>query len=289
MKQYSFLHESITAALGTVGLTMGAYSTLKNANQNIFNNKYMKLMYEELAACKNRNQATQIVNRYTTQLTKIYSKLDKKLVNKLAIMQNFLNINFRIPLIKIISNREDPDWKKNALTFLQRNKSKINLKNAANTGLRVASLAAGGALLGGVGGTAATTVASSTFLINTAVRQLKIFNSTRYINAMLKELDNCPDNDRNLAAKIIEKYCYDISNNIQNIVNKSGKKINFDIQQEMRTKFLVPCLQIINNPKNRYWKINLTDFIRAEKLQAIIQHICDTITYLIIPKVIRRQ
>lgn len=287
MKQYSFLTEFLGTALGTLGLAMGTMGTIKNIGQNRFNNKYMGLMYKELSACKNRQQALQIVNRYTTQLTQMYNKMDKKTVNRVAVMQNFLKINFQIPLTKIINNPQDINWKQNALTFLKKNRRKINTKNLINTGVTTASLAAGGAIMTGVGGATAAAVASSTFLLNTAVRQLKIFNSTRYLNAMEKEIQNCPDDNRQLAAQILQKYCYDISNNIQSIVNKSRKKINFDIQQQMRARFLTPCLQIINNQNNRYWKVSLIDYIKTEKLQAIIQHVCDSITQLLIPRLLR--
>lgn len=311
VKQYSFLNEAINPlavtagvaggaaligggaavmpAVAATGLGMGAIGTIKNIGQNRFNNKYMNLMYKELAACNDRNQAMSIVNRYTTQLTSMYNKMDKKIVNKVAIMQNFLNINFRIPLIRIINNQNDLNWKQNALTFLKTNKRKINFKNTLKTGVTAASLTAGGALLGGVGGTAAAAVSQSIFYINAAIKQLKTFNSVRYINSMKKELQNCPDENRQLAAQILQKYCYDISNQIQTIANKSGKKINFDIQQQMRTRFLIPCMQIINDTNNKYWKMTLLDHMEAEKLQGVIQTICDNITQLLIPWVRRRK
>ena len=101
IKQYSFLNEAVnplavtagvagTAALigggaavmpavAAAGMGMGAINTIKSIGQNKFNNKYINLMYRELGACNDRNQALSIVNRYTTQLTSMYNKMDKKI------------------------------------------------------------------------------------------------------------------------------------------------------------------------------------------------------------------
>lgn len=308
IKRYSFINEAINPlavtagvaggaaligggaavlpAVAAAGLGMGAINTIKNSKQNRFNNKYMNLMYKELAACRDRNQALSIVNRYSTQLTSMYSKMDKKVVNKVSAMQNFINTNFRIPLIKIINNQQDPNWKQNALTYFKKNKNKINFKNALQTGVSTASLALSGTGLA-TGASAVHYASQALFYAKSAINQLKSFNSARYFTNLEKELAACPDDNKQMAAQIIQKYCFDISNNIQTIVNKSQKKINYNVQQQMRTRFLVPCMQIINQ-NNRYWKMSLIDYIKAEKLQGVIQSICDSITQLLIPNVMRR-
>ena len=298
MKHYTFLQEFITAAaalsalpmaLGATSLGLGAKSTYNNVRQNSFNNKYLNLMYRELGACATRQKALEIVNRYSTKLTAMYGKMvNKKMSNKLAIMQNFINTNFKIPLTKIITNQQDPNWKVNALTYFRKNSRNINIKNALRTTATATSLAAGGALMSGLGGATAAIIAASTLWINVAVRQLKTFNSTRFLNRMKIELQNCPDDNRQLAQQILEKYCYDISNNIKTIVDKSKKKINFDVQQQLRSRMLTPCLQIIYNNQNRYWKVSLIDYIETQKIQDVIQNICDTISQLLIPRVVRR-
>ena len=279
---------AIMPAMAVAGLGMGALGTVKNIRQNNFNSKYLDLMYRELGACGSRQQALEIVNRYSTKLTSMYNKVDKKLISKNQIMQTFINTNFRIPLIRIINNPQDPNWKANALTFFKKNRHKINIKNNVGALTTATSLAAGGALMSGLGGATAATIATSSFWVNAAVRQLKTFNITRYLNKMKIEIQNCPDDNRQFAQQILEKYCYDISNNIQTIANKSGKKINFNVQQQLRARFLTPCLQIINNPQNKYWKVTLIDYIDSEKIQGVVQSVCDAISQLIIPRFLRR-
>lgn len=287
---------AVLPAMAAAGIGMGAIGTLKNIKQNRFNNRYLSLMYKELAAAPTREKALEIVNRYSTSLTSMYGNMvNKKMQQRVAIMQNFINLNFRIPLIKIIRNPQDLNWKANALTYFKKNSRKINLKNAAKTALGATSLAAGGAMLGGnltgmlTPGTAQTlgTVTTSLFWTRAALNQLKTFNSTIYLNRMKAELQNCPDDDRQTAQQILEKYCYDIANNIQGIVNKSKKKINFSIQQDLRNRFLIPCFQIINNPNNKYWKMTLMDYLDTQKLQGIVQNICNSITQILIPRLAR--
>lgn len=289
---------AVMPAMAAAGMGMGAINTIKNIRQNRFNNKYLNLMYKELAASQSREKALEIVNRYSTQLTSMYGNMvNKKMQRSVAIMQNFINLNFRIPLSKIIRNPQDLNWKANALTYFKKNSRKINLKNAATTALGATSLAAGGAMLGG-GMTGLltpasygtlSTVTTSLFWVRAALNQLKTFNTTKYLNKMKAELQQCPNENRQLAQQIIERYCYDIANNIQSIVNKTKKKINFNIQQDLRNRFLIPCSQIINNQNNKYWKMSLIDYLDTQKLQGVIQNICDSISQILIPQLARRK
>jgi len=285
---YSFLEEFLIPAL----LTLGAYSTFKNMSQSALNAKMMNSMQKELGRCdpRNRKLALSIVNRYSTQLTQIYArKLDKKTLKKLAGAQNLINTYFKRPLDEII-NSPNPNWKRDLSFFLQKNITSINRKQNASNMLTLAALGTGaGIATAGAAtatGAALGQVSLSLFGYRVIQSQLKHFNSVYYIKNMLKEMEAC--NDRQTALKIVDKYCYQISQGLNSIVIKSGKKVPMDIQLELRTRLAKPLIDIINNPNNKYWKILAIDYIKSHRAQETIQYVSNTISQLIIPTAIRK-
>jgi len=274
---YSFLQEYLVTSL----LALGAYSTFKNMSQSALNAKMMNSLQREINKCDPRNKklALSIVNRYSTQLTQIYNgKLDKKTLKKLGNAQSVIATYFYRPLTQII-NGPDPNWKREVQLYLQSNVTKINRsQNTANM-ISLAAIGTGAAGVAGV--TAAGTVGLGLFGLNVVKSQLSHFNSLFYLRKMGKELEAC--NDRQTATKIVDKYCYQIANDLQQIVIKSGKKVPLNIQLELRSRLGGPLISIINNQQNKYWKILAVDYLKSYKSQQNIQYVCNTISQLIMP------
>lgn len=285
-KDYSFLEEFLVPTL----LAFGAYSTFKNMSQSALNAKMMNSMQRELGKCDPRNKrlALSIINRYSTQLTQIYAKkLDKKTLKKLAVAQNLIDTNFKRPLEQII-NSPNPNWKKDMSVFLQKNVKRINQRQSNANMLSLAAIGTG-AGIAAAGGTATAAGAAlgkaslSLFGFNVIKSQFQHFNSMYYLNNMCKELEACNDNDRQTAINIIDKYCYQISQGLNSIVIKSGKKVPIDIQLELRTKLAKPLMDIINNKNNKYWKILVIDYVKSNKAQQSVQYVSNTLSQLIVP------
>lgn len=281
-KQYSFLQEVVGTVL-FAGLTaLSAYSLFKNLRSNSFNNSYINNLNKEINNCdpNDRNGALNIINKYASILNKIKFnneiKVNRSMLKKLQMAQNFFFTNYYTPLKQIISNNNDLNWKQSALNYISKNHKKIKRKNNLNTAIHATSLGLSGA--GAAGIQAAKYATMSIFAIRNLLKQLKFFNGNKYIKKMEKELQKCPETDRITARNIVNKYCFDITSYIQNTANKTNKKIPFNIQQKMRHEFAGPLLDLINDTNNKYWKIMVMDMVQQSKLQNTVQHICDTVT-----------
>ena len=291
IKKYSFLQEFLATTgmvLAPALLGLGAYSTYKGYNQGKVNTSVMSRMYSELVKCppNDRQMALNIVNKYTNtqQSTNTFAK-DKDVQKRTIIAQSIINQTFRTPLLHIIQN--SPDWKNDALTYFAKNARHMDKKQKIGTAISTLGLATGAAgtatmMTGAAMNPLISTAGLSLFALNTIQTQLKYFKSKIYINRMINELN--ATNDRQECIDIINKYCYQITNDLQNIINKSGKKIPLDVQNEMRVKFATPLIQICNNTSNAYWKTVLIDNINSQKIQDNIQYVADLIGRLIIPK-----
>ena len=279
--KYSFLEEFLVPAL----LGLGAYSTFKNMSQTALNSKMMNGLQVEIRKCDPRNKqlALNIVNKYSTQLTQIYGKkLDKATLKKLAITQNLINTNLKRPLEQII-NSADKDWKMTSMQYLYKNVTKIiRQQNSANM-LSAAAIGVGGAAAAGL---APTSLSLGLFGANVIRSQFKHFNSMFYLNKMSKELEAC--NTRQDAIKVIDKYCYQISNDLNQIVIKSGKKTPIDIQLQLRQQLANPLLEIINNQNNKYWKVLAVDYVKSQKAFQNVQYVCNSISQLVVPVAMSR-
>lgn len=281
LDKYSFLEEFLVPAL----LGLGAYSTFKNMSQTALNSKMMNGLQVEIRKCDPRNKqlALNIVNKYSTQLTQIYGKkLDKATLKKLAITQNLINTNLKRPLEQII-NSADKDWKMTSIQYLYKNVTRIiRQQNSANM-LSAAAIGVGGAAAAGL---VPTSIGLGLYGANVIRSQFKHFNSMFYLNKMSKELEAC--NTRQDAIKVIDKYCYQISNDLNQIVIKSGKKTPIDIQLQLRQQLANPLLEIINNQNNKYWKVLAVDYVKSQKAFQNVQYVCNSISQLVVPVAMSR-
>ena len=278
---YSLVNESI---LLPALLSYGAYSTLQNMGQTQWNSRMLNKMQIELGRCdpRNRRKALQIVNKYSTQLVQLFGKnLSKGALKKLAVTQSLINSNFRYPLEQIINNSQSPNWKKDLTLYLQKNVKKIRgQQNAANL-FSAAAIGTGAAAVGGLATAVTAPVGLSLFGYNVVQSQLKHFNSLFYLNRMAKELEACQT--REDAVKLVDRYCYQISKDLGDIIIKSGKKIPLNIQLQLRRSLAQPLFGIINNQTNKYWKIVAVDYVKSQKAQQNIQYVCNTLSQLVVP------
>lgn len=283
MKNLNPLYEFITmATVGAGMLGLGAISTFKNMNQNGFNKKMSNIFLSELYKTTNKQQALQVLDKYCNKLQQMNT--DKSLQKKIAAAQYFLKSNYYSPCIQIIKQYDDKTWKTQLMSFVKKNRRKLSISSGLKSAATIGSLTlSGGAMAGSVTmGMAA--MANSIYRI--VKRNLQFFNSNRYINKLIKELEQCPDNDKQMAINIINKYCYNISTDIENNINKTKKKVPFNIQQKIRQQF-VPIFNIMQQNSN-YWKIQCIDYLKTNKIQEGTQVICDSVLYYILPRVVRK-
>ena len=278
---YSLINESI---LLPALLSYGAYSALQSMSQTQWNSRMLYKMQVELSKCdpRNRRKALEIVNRYSTQLTQLYGKsLSKGAAKKLAITQNLINNTFKYPLEQIINNSQSVNWKRDLDFYLQKNITKIRRQQNTRNLISAAALGTGAAAAGGLATSVTAPVGLSLFGYNVLRTQLSHFNSLFYLNRMAKEMEACQTREE--ATAIVDRYCYQISKDLGDIVIKSGKKIPMNIQLQLRRSLAQPLFGIINNQTNKYWKIVAVDYIKSQKAQQNIQYVCNTLSQLVVP------
>lgn len=120
------------------------------------------------------------------------------------------------------------------LNYVSQERKRFGRKTAINTTLNAVSLAGVGAAVAGTGGVAgAALIAARTpiFVYRQVIRQLNFFNGQRHINKMIKELNACPDNDRQQALEILQRYSFNISSEINSNIQKTKKSIPINIQE----------------------------------------------------------
>jgi hypothetical protein len=277
MKNLNPIYEFITmATVGAGMLGLSAISTLKNMNQNAFNKKISSMFMNALYKSNNKQEAVQIIDSYCNRLQQMNT--DKSLQKKIAITQHFLKTNYYMPCINIIKQSDDKTWKTNLLNHLKKNSKKLAISSGLKTAATMGTLALSGGAMAGNAMMGMAAMANGIYRI--IKRNLQYFNSARYINSLIKELKNCSDTDIMGAINIVNKYCYNISNDIQSNIDKTKKKVPFNIQQKIRQQF-VPILNIIQQG-SPYWKIQCIDYLQTNKIQEGTQVICDSVLHYIV-------